>query len=413
MNIAGADLAEQANSTFRLSGWLVCLLASLAAIGTLSTNIILPSFPAMGIALDVPTPQMGLLLSVFFIVLAAGQLVVGPLSDCYGRSRLVVSGLAVFIAGSLLCAMAETFEVLLAGRIIQAAGVCAAVVLSRAIARDLFDGEVLARVLSITMVAMAAAPGFSPLLGGALDAGFGWRVTFVFVAVLGALLAGCYLLVIGETHQPERRSVYTGAMVIRAYAALLADTRFILPAMAGSLIMGGLYAFFSATPGILMGSLGLLPLQVGIFFAATVVVVFAAGISAPRLAHKWGIARVISAGIVIALAGGAGLLLQSTPDLPGFILSMAIFLFGMGLVNPLTIAMAMHPFGSQAGQASALVGFLQMACAAIATVFTSLFPLRAVDALAVVIIGGSLLSLLIFLPYLFSCSKAGQAEAGT
>ena len=128
-------------------------------------------------------------MSSFFVAFAFGQLLAGPLSDRFGRKWLVLGGLAVFAAGSVICAFADTLSFLILGRVIQALGACAASVLSRAIARDLFDGEALARALALTMIAGAAAPGFSPLLGSALDGLFGWRITFLVVAAFGVVLA--------------------------------------------------------------------------------------------------------------------------------------------------------------------------------------------------------------------------------
>jgi len=173
----------------RLSTAVLLVLASLAALGTLSTNIILPSFPAMGADLGMSSREMGLTLSYFFVAFAIGQLVVGPLSDRWGRKKLVIGGLLVFAAGSALCAYANDLTTLLTGRVVQALGVCAASVLSRAIARDLFEGEALARTLALIMVAMAAAPGFSPLLGSASDSLLGWRATFGIVGGLGIIAA--------------------------------------------------------------------------------------------------------------------------------------------------------------------------------------------------------------------------------
>ncbi|HEV7371316.1 MFS transporter, partial [Arenibaculum sp.] len=138
----------------RLTGAVLTLLAGLAAIGMLSTNIILPSFPAMAGSIGVSTRDLSLTLSSFFIAFAAGQLVVGPLSDRFGRKRLVLGGLIVFILGCAICASADALATLIAGRVVQALGVCASSVLSRAIARDLFEGETLARTQAFTMVAM-------------------------------------------------------------------------------------------------------------------------------------------------------------------------------------------------------------------------------------------------------------------
>lgn len=170
--------STQTLTTRPLTGGLLGLLAGLAAIGTLATTIVLPSFSTMAADIGVSVRDLAWLLSSFFAAFAIGQLVVGPLSDRIGRRPLVLAGLAVFFAGSLMCSVADNLETLIIGRIIQALGVCAASVLSRAIARDLFDGEVLAKALALIMVAMAAAPGFSPLLGSLLEQTLGWRQTF-------------------------------------------------------------------------------------------------------------------------------------------------------------------------------------------------------------------------------------------
>ncbi|WP_262271047.1 multidrug effflux MFS transporter [Microvirga yunnanensis] len=393
-----ADAATPAAAR-RLTPGLLALLAGLAAIGALSTNIILPSFPSIAAALHVPPRDLGLTLSSFFIAFAVGQLFVGPLSDRFGRRWFVLGGLTVFIVGSAVGAGAESFPVLIAGRVVQALGVCASSVLSRAIARDLFDGETLARALSLTLVAMAAAPGFSPLLGSALDAQFGWRAAFLVVGALAALLALCYAMGAGETHPADRRAAASLGATMRDYGGLLADLRFVLPALAVSLVVGGLYAFFAAAPAILILSLGLSPLQLGLFFAATVFVVFAGGLLAPRLAQKWGARSIATLGIVLALLSGALLLAASAaPTFPGFAAAITVFLLGMGLVNPLGTAIALHPFGRQAGLASALLGFLQMACAALGTALTTSLPLSATGALGVILTGGSALALLIFHP---------------
>ena len=181
-----------------MTGGILFLLAGLAALGALATNIILPAFPQIGADLAISSPELGLLLSSFFIAFALGQLFVGPLADRFGRKPLVLGGLVVFAAGSAVFALAGDLSALVLGRIVQALGACAASVLARAIARDLFDGEALGRALALTMIAGAAAPGFSPLLGSILSGLFGWRVSFKF------RLAGFS----GGTSCPKRRCRY-------------------------------------------------------------------------------------------------------------------------------------------------------------------------------------------------------------
>ena len=167
----------------------IAVLAALSATGTLATNILLPSLPQMAASLRVSTAEVTASITVFLAVFALGQLVVGPISDRYGRRWPVLAGFAVFIAGSIWCGLATDLPSLLIGRVIQAAGACSTSVLSRAIARDLFTGPALGRAMALIMIAMAAAPGFSPLLGGALDHYFGWRSEFVFVGVFAVIAA--------------------------------------------------------------------------------------------------------------------------------------------------------------------------------------------------------------------------------
>lgn len=366
----------------------LALIAGLAALGALSTNIILPSFPSMATEFGVQTRDLGVTLSSFFIAFAVGQLFVGPLSDRFGRRWFVIGGLAVFLLGTAICSAASSLDVLVFGRVIQALGVCAASVLSRAIAR----------VLSLTMIAMAAAPGFSPLLGSGLESLFGWRATFLFVGLAGVLLGAAYFFGLSETHPQDRRAAQSLPQILSAYGGLAIDARFILPAGAVSLIIGGLYAFFGATPAILIGQMGLTPFELALFFASTVFVVFGAGAAAPRLARRLGPARAATLGSLIALAGAVMLAaLAGSVTFISFTVALVLFLLGMGLANPLGTAIALQPFGEKAGLASALLGFLQMGCAAIGTALTVTLPLPPIAALAAVLTGGAGLAVICLL----------------
>lgn len=382
----------------QLTGKIVALLAGLSAISILSTNIILPAFPDIGEQLGVSARELGLTLSSFFITFALAQLVVGPLADRYGRKKLVLGGLSIFIVGTVVGGLAGSLETLIVGRIIQALGVCAAAVLARAIARDLFEGETLARALSLTMIAAAAAPGFSPLVGSVLTTALGWRAIFILVGIAAFVVAVFYVNVLGETHPAERRAPHSILSVLVAYAKLAANGTFILPALSMSLLMSGLFASFGAAPAILMNGIGLSSLQAGLYFAATVFVVFAAGMAAPRLAHRYGPQIITSGGILTALLGGSLLLIgPETPGLAWYTLSMSLYLWGMGLANPLGTAITMGPFGKQPGLASALLGFLTMGAAAITTWLGSVLTSPAVTTLGGIQATACLIALLLFL----------------
>src|ERR1700712_5895534 len=277
----------------------IAVLAMLSSIGTFATNILLPSLPQMAASRRVSTAEVTASITVFLAVFAVGQLAVGPISDRYGRRVPVLAGFVVFIAGSIWCGLATDLPSLLIGRVIQAAGACSTSVLSRAIARDLFSGAALGRAMALIMIAMAAAPGFSPLLGGALDHYFGWRSEFVFVAVFAAIGALAYSMVLGETHRSTRTPLNPVA-IAKTYFSLIGDRRFLVPAATVSLIMGGLFSLFSAAPRVLIEGLNFTPIQLGLFFAGTVLVVFSAGMLATKLAPRFGLDRSIQTGLLLA-----------------------------------------------------------------------------------------------------------------
>ena len=395
----------------RLTAGRLVLLASLAALGSLATNIMLPAFPAMARELGVAPRELAWTLSSFFVVFAVGQLFVGPLTDAVGRTPLVVAGLAIFLTGSLVCTLAPSLPVLIAGRAIQALGACAASVLARAIARDLYHGPELTRALALVMIATAAAPGFSPALGTGMTLVFGWRSAFVLVAVAAAVVAFHYRLSLKETLPPRRRRPARLRAIARTYVELTIDSRFIFPALTVSLVIGCLYSFFGAAPTILMNNMGLTATSLSIFFAATVFVVFGSGLITSRLSRRWGAPRVGMAGVVIALTGGLWLLVQAgAPTLVPFMAAVTMFLGGMGLINPIGTAITLEPFGDRAGIASALLGFLQMTCAAIGTAIIGALPVGTGAALAWVVFGGTVLAAAAFLPVLLT-DAAGSARS--
>ncbi len=351
----------------------IAIVCAFAATATLATNIFLPSLQGMAHTLNVSSAAITSAITVYLAILAIGQLIVGPLSDRFGRRPVNLVGLGIFIGGTIWCAFAGDLSSLLIGRSIQAAGACAASVLSRAVARDLFDGPMLAKVMAWITIATAAALGFSPLLGGMLDHFLGWRSAFVFVAVFATAAAVAYAAFVGETNLSARTSMNPRVIAL-GYRDLIRDVRFMVPARTSALLMVGLFAILSGAPRVLLESFGLSPITLGWLFAGVVFVVFGGGWLASILSARCGLFRATLVGLGLTAMGGIALVvavLAARDSFPLFLVTAAIFLLGLGIASPLSSAAALSPFGSQAGLAASLLGFAQMAGAAAGTLLAA------------------------------------------
>ncbi len=374
---------------------LLALLTGLSAFGMLATNLYLPSLPSLAQGLGTDARGAQATLSVFLAGFAVAQLIAGPLSDRYGRRPVLLAGAALYAAASALCAMAHSLEAMLAFRVLQAVGACAGTVLVRAILRDIYQGPALTRAFAIITTCMAAAPGFSPLIGGVIETAWGWRANFIAITVFAALAALASWRWIGETNRHLIAGLSPGAMA-RDYALLLARPAFIGPAAAVALALGGLYAYFAATPALFVGQLGLTPAQFGLIPAGTVPAVFLGGALSPKLAQRLGERAAIFLALGLMLAGAAlmtGLFATQAPGLVMAIAPFVVFLFGLGLINPLATAAAVRPFPHHAGAASALIGFLQMAAGTLTTLTSTLLPLAHNLALPATILACTVLGL--------------------
>ncbi|HZH50545.1 MAG TPA: MFS transporter, partial [Microvirga sp.] len=166
---------------------LIALLIAVAAVSPLGINMYLPSMPGMARAFGVDFTTIQLTLSLYLAAMALGQLIIGPLSDRFGRRPVLLTGLSVFVAGSLICYLAQDVRLLIFGRVVQAIGGCAGITLSRAIVRDLYDRERVASMIGYVTMGMAVAPMIAPTIGGVLETLYGWRASFVFLMVFGGL----------------------------------------------------------------------------------------------------------------------------------------------------------------------------------------------------------------------------------
>ena len=384
------------------------LLTVLVALGQISTALYIPSMPSLVVALGTDAGMVNLTLSVYLAGFAVSQLVYGPLSDRFGRRRVLLAGMTLYLLASLGCAVSPTIGTLMTGRFLQALGACAGPVLGRAIVRDIYGADRAAQALAYIGMAFAISPAITPMIGGFLQVWFGWQANFLFLAGLGASILLAVAVMLEETNlEPDPRALDLRDMA-RNYATLLSTPVYLGHTFGLALIFGGLMAYVAVSPFLFIDVLGLSPDRFGmlaIFNAAGTLI--GNGI-AGRLTMRLGVVRMVLLGIVMSLAGAAtmtAIALGGHMSVAAIIAPMAVFLAGMGVVFPNAMAGAMGPFPRMAGAASAFLGFTQMAVAAVASIVAGWLPQQTQLPMSLVILGFSAAALVVFVPLVWREGK--------
>ncbi|MEM1314529.1 MAG: MFS transporter, partial [Pseudomonadota bacterium] len=334
-------------------------LVLLAAFSPLSLNLFLPSLGGMAADLGTDYATMSLAISGYLAVTAAIQLVVGPLSDRVGRRPVLLGALAVFAGASVGCALAEEVWTFLAFRMLQG-GMTAGYALSMAIVRDTRSEREAVGLIGWIGMAMAVGPMAGPVIGGALDAAFGWRAAFVAYAVSGlALLLLCWVD-LGET----RRSAGGARPSPLAAAELLGVPRFWAFSLCGAFSVGGFYVFLAGAPLVATRAFGIAPAELGVFIGSITAGFMAGGFVAGRLGPRLGPAPTAVAGRLIACLGtGAGLLAFHLGAEGPWVFFASTLCVGLGngvsLPGASTGAMSVRP--DLAGSAAGLNGAMAVA----------------------------------------------------
>jgi len=369
---------------------LAALITALVATGPLSTDMYLPALPDIGRAFLVDTAAVQLTLSVFLLGFAVAQLILGPLSDKYGRRPVLVGGMLVYLLASVWCVLADTVEVLTVARFFQAVGVCAGSAVGRAVVRDIHGREEAARMLSHISTAIAVAPLVAPLIGGQLAITFGWSSVFVAMAVIGALLFALTAALLPETNLWREADALNPKRFARNYAALLGMADYRAYLLSTAYCFSGLFAFISGASFVLIEDLGMSVETFGFAFGFVVVGYMVGAQVGGRMTKRRGVARMVGlGGRLAAMTGLAGFLVQVLMPSSVFsvIMPMALYLVSVGIILPNAMAGAIGPHQNMAGAASALLGFVQMAMAAGAGVLVGVLhdgtpvPMMAVVAL--------------------------------
>jgi DHA1 family bicyclomycin/chloramphenicol resistance-like MFS transporter len=345
------------------------VLGSMNAIGPLSIDMYLPAFPEIARALHTSASQVQLTLTACVAGLAFGQLVIGPLSDRFGRRLPVIAAMVTYAVASLLCALATSVGALIALRFVQGLAGAGGIVISRAVVRDLHSGARAVRLFSSLMLVTGLAPILAPLLGGQLLAVTSWEGIFVTLTILSALIAALAAVGLRETLPVERRNPSGLRRTVQTMAELLRDRSFLGHALACGLTFGALFAYISGSSFALQGIYGLSPQVYSLAFAMNGLGLVAASQVNARIVERVGptrllrraLACVVTSALVLLVVVSVGGLTVWAVLAPMFVIVSSL---AFVLPNATALALADHP--AVAGTASALLGVIQFLIGAIA-----------------------------------------------
>ncbi|MEJ8757454.1 multidrug effflux MFS transporter [Pontibacter sp. H259] len=392
---------------------IILVLGALAALGPFAIDMYLPGFPAIAKDLNTDIAHVGLSLTSYFIGIAAGQLLYGPLVDRFGRKKPLLTGLSIFVLAALGCALVPSVEWLIGLRLLLALGGCVGMVASRAMVRDLFPLKDIPNVFSALMLVMGVAPIVAPTIGGYFTAHLGWQYIFVVLAAIATAVLVAVLKLLPESKGPDASISLKPQAILRDFGIVLKDPTFRTYAIGGSLAAAGMFAYISGSPFVFMQHFKFTDTQYGWAFGLN-----AAGYiigsqlnrlllrrqTSKQITLKVGAIQFLTA---IALVFGG---LTDTLTAAGTLALLFTFMFSLGIINPNTSALAMSPFTKNAGSASAILGSLQMGTGAIASALVSYLHNRTMLPMTGIMAALTTLSMLVLLRAFYISRRTYTSE---
>jgi len=381
------------------------------AIGPLSLSLYTPALPTLVAAFDTTPAAVKFSLTIYFLGFCLAQLLCGPLSDAYGRRPVALCFFLVYFAGSIVDLFAPTIEILQIGRALQGIGAAAGVATSRALVRDLFVGQTSARIMNRIGLFVGLVPALSPAIGGLLLTVTHWRSIFLLMFAYAIVVVAMVWIFLPETNSARDRAHAHPFRIAGNYVSLLRDRRFIAPATLMAFVLGGVYTLPSLMPFVLIGKLGLTPLQYALVVFAQTAALLIGNLVVGRLLRRISARKLVPVGIVIIVIAGGGFAavrLFAEPSVAAFAIPNAIWVFGLPFVTPGTMTSALSHFPRIAGAASSLIGFMQMGGGFVGSAIGAAAfgdPVAAVDTLL------PALSILAGLSYFFLSDPAPSEEA--
>lgn len=356
------------NTFHKESAATLIVIASLVAIGPLSTDMYLPALPLMKESLSSTVDEMQLTLSIFLIGFAIAQLFCGPLADRFGRKPVIGGGILLFLVASVGCSYAGSVAELLLFRLLQAVGACTGPVLGRAMIRDIYGPERAAKIYSYLASIMALAPAVAPIIGGWIAKYWGWRSVFLALAVFGLVGLLFFIVKVEESLKKELRQPIQVKPIVVNFRSLFRDRTYLAYVLCLSCTYAGLFAFLSGSPFVLIEFMQVSEEHFGLYFLFIVIGYISGSMTSARLGQRYSQISLLRVGVVVTmLSGGVSMALAGFQvyHVLAVILPMTSYTFGVGLVMPQSMAGALRNYPHMAGTASSLLGFAQMGIAAV------------------------------------------------
>jgi DHA1 family bicyclomycin/chloramphenicol resistance-like MFS transporter len=379
------------------------ILGGLTALPPLSMDMYLPALPEVTDSLHSPAATVQLTLTACLAGMALGQLVVGPMSDKWGRRRPLLTGMIVYVLATALCVLAPTAELLIAARLLQGLAGAAGIVIARAVVRDLYDGVEMARFFSTLMLISGVAPIIAPLIGGQVLRLTDWRGIFVVLTAVGLVLTLVVLKWLHETLPLAKRHSGGVGQALRTMCGLLTDRVFTGYMLAGGFAFAALFAYVSASPFVIQEIYGASPQTFSLLFGLNSIGLITTGqINGRLLVGRVGLEKVIGIGLGLITLAATALLLMSTGALGDVGLvpvsaGLFVLMSSMGILLPNTNSQALMRTPHAAGSASALLGTASFLIGAVASPLVGIAGEDTAVPMAVVQLGSALVAVACFL----------------
>lgn len=347
---------------------LAVVLGLLSAVGPIAIDMYMPGLPVIAAELGTDVGDAQQTLVAFFLALAVGQPLYGPLADAYGRRPPLIWGLVLFIAASIACVFVANVWMLVTLRFLQGFGVCSTVVIVRAVIRDSHTGPDAAQLLALTFLILGISPLLAPLAGSVFIALLSWQSIFWVFAGVGLLALGLTLWLLPETLPPEQRTRMSLALAFGGYGSLLRDRRFMALTLITGLIQTVLFSFVVGSAFFFMGVHGLPAWQYSLLFATCAIVgIGLAQLSAPAM-RLLGAERLVIVATAACTAASVALFIVTMADVAPLVVSLPLVwatFAGLAFVGAPGTVLALDPHGARAGTASALMGTIQFGLGAL------------------------------------------------